>query len=100
MKIEKVERCKRGYGSMTVALFRTEKSLPNCNGWDYVEVVYPADSDYQRDMRALSNEDAQKMIGKEVSEISSLGFQILGGVGWKWHTPKISPSGEIISLIC
>ena len=28
MKIEKVERCKRGYGSMTVALFRTEKSPP------------------------------------------------------------------------
>ena len=100
MKIEKVKRCKRGYGSMTAALYKTKKSPRNCNGWDYVEVAYPTDSDYQRDVRALSDEDAQKLINKKIFEIPALGFQILGGVGQKWHTPKISPEGEIISLIC
>ncbi|MHA1558491.1 MAG: hypothetical protein ACTSXG_01595 [Alphaproteobacteria bacterium] len=95
-KIERTQNFSRGYGRMTVALFRSENCPMNCNGWDYVEVIYPTTSGHQRACHDLETEDARKLIGADVNDIKALGFYILGG---KWHTPKISKKGVITSLI-
>uniref|UniRef100_A0A6M3IX00 Uncharacterized protein n=1 Tax=viral metagenome TaxID=1070528 RepID=A0A6M3IX00_9ZZZZ len=97
MKIEKTEFCKRGFGTMTAALFRNPAAPSDQNGWDYVEIIYPSESDYQRSCGGLTPQDAKKLIGKRVSEIKGLGFQVLRG---KWHSPTISPNGKITRLIC
>ncbi len=78
---------------MTAALFKDEK-----NKWDYVEVIYASDSDYQKGCQALYFEDADKLIGMHIDEIKELEWcQVLRS---KWHTAKINSDGRITSLIC
>lgn len=47
--VKKHQNCKRGFGSMTAALYKDSQ-----NNWDYIEVIYPTNSDYQRDCQALT----------------------------------------------
>jgi len=96
-KIIKTQNCKRGYGTMTAALYRT-KIKNKYNGWDYFEVVYDTHSGYQRDCCALSVKDAKSLIGKTIEEIEiNEKFRVLSG---KWHRPDIDETGNIVSLKC
>ncbi len=91
--IEKFEHNKRGYGSMTAALFKKKDGT-----WDYVEVIQPTNSEYQRDVHSISDEMAQQLIGKTLDEIKEMeGIHVQRS---KWHCPTISPEGKIISLRC
>ena len=95
-KIEKVQNINRGYGSCTIALFKSENSPRNCNGWNYVEIV---DGDgvpeYQRGCRCLDEREAASLVGKTIQELEE-NYTVLRG---KWHYPTISPEGEILSLL-
>lgn len=91
--VKKHEYCRRGFGSMTAALYKN-----NENQWDYIEVIYPYDGEYQRGCQALDKKDADKLIGMNIKDIKKAEWvRVLRG---KWHEAKISPDGEILSLIC
>ncbi len=92
VRILKVSSHKRGFGSMTAAIFKV------LGGWDYIEVVYPNNSEYQRDQIGLDDEDANSLVGKTIREIKNEGkFHILCG---HFHSYKFNDEGNITSLIC
>jgi hypothetical protein len=109
MRILKTQTIKRGFGSATAALFKSENSPSpsGCNGWDYVEVGHVL-SEYQRDVSALSEAETSSLLGREVIkdgrfeypvytlDLRGTPFHVLPG---KWHTPKINEDGMITSLI-
>jgi len=98
-KIEKVQNINRGYGSCTIALFKSENSPQNCNGWDYVEIIEGEGvPEYQRGCRCMDKRESASLVGKTVKEIEAdERYTILRG---KWHYPAISPEGELLSMRC
>lgn len=95
--VEKVEENKRGYGFVSMAIFRNPDAPEQQHGWDYVEVTYPDTNGYQSGVRSLTERDAQSLLGKRVNEIKDMGFRILKN---KFHFPEISEKGNITSLLC
>lgn len=70
---------KRGFGTATKAIYGEGIQ-------EYVEVVYPTSSEYQRDCVALDAEDASKLLGRDTSEINGLGFSVLRGHWYHVYT--------------
>jgi len=70
--ISKVEYRKRGFGSMTAAMFRDEKGR-----WDYVEVVHSDRGGGQMDTSGLRNQDAWGLIGLNPHEKVPQKFEVL-----------------------
>jgi hypothetical protein len=90
-KIIKSSNYKRGFGSMTAAIFET------INGFDYLEVVCSNNSDFQRDQQAIDNPNS--LVGKTVDEImKDPKFRVVSSHG-HFHRTGFDKEGNIISLI-
>ena len=78
---------------MTAAIF-----VNNVNNFNYIEVVYYNESDYQRAQCALDNKDAESLVGKTTEEVrNDLRFRIVSSHG-HFHRAQFDESGNIIEL--
>ena len=96
--IERVKAyCKCGFTCFTAGIYKTSSEsnrlneLYECNGWDYIEIVDRSTN------RSLTEDQANGLIGKKISELNNLGYSYTKDS--KFHWPKISKSGEIVALV-